>query len=45
MDWMIRETTEIALHPNNTNREYGLCLSQSWKPIIYSLKGRRNPPP
>jgi hypothetical protein len=39
---MIREAIQIKLHPNNMNREDGLCLSQSRKPIIHSLKGRRN---
>jgi hypothetical protein len=34
MDWMIREATEIELHPNNMNREDGLHPSQPWKPLI-----------
>jgi hypothetical protein len=41
MDWMIKDATEIELHLNNMNREDGLHLSRSWKPLIYSLKGRR----
>jgi hypothetical protein len=39
------EATGIELDPNNTNREDGLCLICSWKPLIHSLKIRRNPLP
>jgi hypothetical protein len=31
MDWMIRQATDIELHPNNMNREDSLCLIQSWE--------------
>jgi hypothetical protein len=38
MDRIVREATEIELHPYNINREGGFCLSKSWKPLIAFLK-------
>jgi hypothetical protein len=38
MDHIVREATEIELHPNNMSREMGFCVSKSWKPLICSLK-------
>jgi hypothetical protein len=34
VELMIRVGTEMELHHNSMNREDGLCLSQSWKPLI-----------
>jgi hypothetical protein len=36
-----RRLLRSQLHPNNMNREDGLVLSRSWKPLIHSLKTRR----
>jgi hypothetical protein len=44
MEQIIRDTIEIELQ-TNTNREDGLCLSQSWKSLINSIKGHGNPTP
>jgi hypothetical protein len=41
MDHLIKEATEIRLHPNNMNQGDGFCQSSSWKSLIQSLKERQ----
>jgi hypothetical protein len=38
IDCIVREVIESELHPYNSNREGGFCLSKSWKSLIDSLK-------
>jgi hypothetical protein len=38
IDWILREVTQIELHPDSVNKEDSFSLNQAWKPLICDLK-------
>jgi hypothetical protein len=38
LERLIAEANEVDFHPNNINREEGLTLSRSWRPVLPHLK-------
>jgi hypothetical protein len=44
MDRIIREAIELEMNPQNMNKEDGMSISKSWKPLVRMLRVRKKPP-
>jgi hypothetical protein len=44
IDVIIRETIDLEIHSHIINREDGHIVCKSWSPLLYTLKGKRQPP-
>jgi hypothetical protein len=43
IDRLVKEATEINLHPSNLNRDGGFNLSRAWQPLTNMLKQSSEP--
>ena len=44
MDCLVKDPTEVQLHPTNFNREMSMTLRQAWQPITHLLQQTREMP-